>query len=132
MSNQSFCHMYKWADSNIKICPDQMSICMSQDSLSEGGSVMSDASDVVGLITVVFNLTKRQKRLRQLRRGSSCFPMSPSVIYTVTASYGRRQKATYCRKKHKSITSTHYLFNQLTQAPLSGERHSRGTFRTDP
>lgn len=80
------------------ICPDQMSICMSQDGLSEGGSLVFDASDVVGLIAVVFNLTKQQKRLRQLRLGSSCLPMSPSVIYTVTASYGRQQKATYCRK----------------------------------
>lgn len=93
MSNQS-----SHSHSLSNICPDQMLICMSQDGLSEGGCLVFDASDVVGLIAVVFNLTKRQKRLRQLRRGSSCLPMSPSVIYTVTASYGRQQKATYCRK----------------------------------
>jgi len=39
--------MYKRADTTIKMCPDQMSICMSQDRLSEGGRVVFDALDVV-------------------------------------------------------------------------------------
>lgn len=77
-------------------------------------SVLFNALNVAGLIAVVFNWTKPQKRLRQPKRGSSCHPVSPSVIYTVTVSCGRHPKATYCGE---NINLSHQLIIFLISWP---------------
>lgn len=85
----------------------------------------SNALNVTGLIAAAFNWTKPQKRLGQLRRGSSCHPVSPSVIYTVTASCGRHPKATYCEK---DINLSHQLIIFLIswpRIPSQGKERAR-------